>query len=1128
MPLLRREGDLPIYVRLYDDPVGDIKKAAADSAGSVDWKPETPLPQFLSSVARTAGRPVVFFVDQFEEIFVRQDRESRDRFAAAIEGALAQARGQVRFVFSFREDFLARLAEFRERIPTIFHNEIRLSRLSNDACRAAIIEPAKLFGLEVEPALSDRLLADLSDEGVDPPQLQIVCDALYDSLPPGETRMTLDSYRTLGGTRQILADYLERVLRELSPRERETTREVLKHLVTAENTKTVSRLTDLARLVARSEDELSRVLAELLNRRLVREVQREEGSWYELTHEYLVQEIARWLSEQEKELKRVRELLEQAIRNRRNLGILMPAPQIQLIQQHEDDLALSREEHQLVRDSEDALRTKRRTLATAGMAAALILLVTGAAGRYVYLSTHRFIQPRDNELVEVQGGKKTGHRFEEIRAYAGSPAPFWLDPELGFPRFQYETDFELNQLDPARRAALKAGLLFDRGANPDDEILGMLQPIERARFLITFGRTDEAVKLLLALYRDPSVDKNSLDRLTTLAGYTAISDMQVAQSAAVQAFRPTSNNPFNQPTDNLGALLANLPQGGWRAVVVPLIANPANRRGAIDLVSLLGLPADAALVRPFLEDVVGSEQLGREVRSVAIRALGSLADCSAIDQIRRIAVDPAADTNTTSASSTYISRCGSRLDLKTLEAAGRKLDIRGGGGPFAELALGSTIRTLYEMFGASAVPVIRGLLTGWPLTRFKLDAIRDVPEPEFLPDLHGALTAPLASVRALAAATLAARGDLEGVPTAAQVAQDTSQSSEFRADALRALKFVKGSSARTILSNLAKADTEPDVRSAAIRGLRWYDDDDTLAVLFKAFEDSDRTVREAALETFTFLPAERTANWIGNKQRGLSRGQQVYATRVLQRSRRSEYADTYRGLLAKADASIDYPALTQAIIGLRDAWVTEPVAAVIDGLADPKREIRLAATLALVDHPDRATVVPLLRSAETKTRATAAVRRAEWAVGVALRADQLRDQARSALASGDLARADQVLRLMTGPRSGYQAALKYGLSSPRTTAVQQGFIGDTSNWHLFDEVFASSVNTVALLHAELDIRRGSLSTALRSLTTYAAQHPNARKELREDSRFAPLRSDYEFRLVTGLQQPLTVGEGFKP
>ena len=60
----------------------------------------------------------------------------------------------------------------------------------------------------VEPALLDQMLADLAGEGVDPPQLQLICDALWEARDPAEPTLTLAAYRALGEARSILARHL--------------------------------------------------------------------------------------------------------------------------------------------------------------------------------------------------------------------------------------------------------------------------------------------------------------------------------------------------------------------------------------------------------------------------------------------------------------------------------------------------------------------------------------------------------------------------------------------------------------------------------------------------------------------------------------------------------------------------------------------------------------------------------------------------------------------------------------------------------------------------------------------------------------------------------------------------------
>ena len=58
----------------------------------------------------------------------------------------------------------------------------------------------------------DQLIDDLVDSDgatVMPAQLQLVCSALYDRLGPDERVITLMSYESQGGARNILQQYLD-------------------------------------------------------------------------------------------------------------------------------------------------------------------------------------------------------------------------------------------------------------------------------------------------------------------------------------------------------------------------------------------------------------------------------------------------------------------------------------------------------------------------------------------------------------------------------------------------------------------------------------------------------------------------------------------------------------------------------------------------------------------------------------------------------------------------------------------------------------------------------------------------------------------------------------------------------
>jgi hypothetical protein len=157
----------------------------------------------------------------------------------------------------------------------------------------------------------DRLLDDLYEEGVAPPQLQIVCHRLYQQYgQPGRTVILAD-YEGLGGAQGILAGYLEVALCEHPGEEREVAKGVLMALVTSRATKASTDLGSITAEVGVEEATVERVLLRLTGQRLVRRLG--EGEAYELTHDVLATTIGAWISEEDRQLKQARELLQREL-----------------------------------------------------------------------------------------------------------------------------------------------------------------------------------------------------------------------------------------------------------------------------------------------------------------------------------------------------------------------------------------------------------------------------------------------------------------------------------------------------------------------------------------------------------------------------------------------------------------------------------------------------------------------------------------------------------------------------------------------------------------------------------------------------------------------------------------------
>jgi hypothetical protein len=165
--------------------------------------------QFLDAETAHLSKTVVLVLDQFEEFFLRFPLQVRQIFHRQLGACVTAAHLDVHVLMALREDYFSRLAEFQDTIPDIFTHEMRLTRLTQAQALAAAVEPVKRVGLTIDEALvAEVLLRQLDDagHGIEPPLLQIVCDALY--------QIGAEDYVAIGDVRGALGQYDERTLRQ--------------------------------------------------------------------------------------------------------------------------------------------------------------------------------------------------------------------------------------------------------------------------------------------------------------------------------------------------------------------------------------------------------------------------------------------------------------------------------------------------------------------------------------------------------------------------------------------------------------------------------------------------------------------------------------------------------------------------------------------------------------------------------------------------------------------------------------------------------------------------------------------------------------------------------------------------
>jgi len=344
-PILAKRGCLPIVVRPADGPALAAKRELREK---LEGLPDltTDLPTFLQAAERATEKLIVVFLDQFEEFFLRFGDQSRASFVAELAHCHQSEAIDTRFVLSIREDFFVRLHEFEGQLPTIFDSRYRLERLTRENARDAIVEPVKLFDVAYEERLVERLLDDLYREGVGPPQLQIVCDRLYRQFGQAGRAIALADYEELGGAKEILAGYLDSVLAGYEGQELEVARGILMALVTSQETKALASFDAIVAEVERDRETVEATLRSLIDQRLVRRVQTSE--YYELTHDYLVEEIKEWISEDARRVKEAREMLSRALADWRSSGVLIDLERLEKINAQRGRLAFGRVECELL------------------------------------------------------------------------------------------------------------------------------------------------------------------------------------------------------------------------------------------------------------------------------------------------------------------------------------------------------------------------------------------------------------------------------------------------------------------------------------------------------------------------------------------------------------------------------------------------------------------------------------------------------------------------------------------------------------------------------------------------------------------------------------------------------------
>ncbi|MCU0285726.1 MAG: SUMF1/EgtB/PvdO family nonheme iron enzyme [Acidobacteria bacterium] len=346
LPKLKVLNYLPIYIRCGINPIEEIIKKIKLERGGFITNSADELPKILIEVTEFLKekdrQKLVIILDQFEEFFITINEAAQKSSVKILKNVIESDLINVKFIFSFREDFLANFYEIGEEIHEIFNNRYRLKELSLSNAKESILNPLELFGLRMEDGLVDKILSDfLSNDYINPPQLQIVCHSLYQLKMNEEGFIITESdYIKLGGVKDILAQYLDDALNDFSGKRKKFAKEILKAMITSKNTRVSLNNLEIESLARKEEVsalDIKNIIEILINRRIIIRLFTGIDS-YELTHEYLIEKIKEWMNESSYDLKKAQDMLKQEENNWLNYKIIMECDKFEIINKKRTEL----------------------------------------------------------------------------------------------------------------------------------------------------------------------------------------------------------------------------------------------------------------------------------------------------------------------------------------------------------------------------------------------------------------------------------------------------------------------------------------------------------------------------------------------------------------------------------------------------------------------------------------------------------------------------------------------------------------------------------------------------------------------------------------------------------------------
>ena len=314
LPPARLKGPIPLGINIEEIQniyaLNCIRQYAGDQVELRQLAKQT-LADYLKERQHAVdllGQPLLraLILDQVEDVLSDLPKywQHREPFFRQVHEALEQDH-LLRVVFVMREDAVGTLESYAALVPDKPQTRFRLELMRKHAALSALLGPLKQAGRSIEPEAAEILVNELlqiqietapgifesmTGEFIEPVQLQLVGQRLWETLPTDKKVITKQDIESLPNVEHAISAFYDHAVREIvceTGIDERTLRDWFEHILITSS--------GIRSMVLMGREETSglpnQVLDQLVNKHIVRVVAQGGARWYELAHDRFIQPI---------------------------------------------------------------------------------------------------------------------------------------------------------------------------------------------------------------------------------------------------------------------------------------------------------------------------------------------------------------------------------------------------------------------------------------------------------------------------------------------------------------------------------------------------------------------------------------------------------------------------------------------------------------------------------------------------------------------------------------------------------------------------------------------------------------------------------------------------------------------